>query len=1760
MPVCDLCNKEMIKEGRTWSCPVCDSAECQPYPFGLEPSNLPVYIAYPWQNFWENTDHPRIKLDWLITTAEVCVMWSVSVALAEVLQANNNQLPLPIVRQVSEHIERPTLGRWLGILRSLSENRPQNPALAPKIFGLYKEPMQRLFAKDVSDQNSLLELRNRLAHGGGISHMVAEEYLCSHEQNIIALVKAVVDATAQSGLIFLEENCALSLLGVNSVPTTVPQCLHGKTAGPWLFQADNALSLQPLTIYSTVHKISSGMQPLASASPIPQLYNRSDKKKLYYVPLALNETRSESLAVEAFRALFSLDWAPEILSKSDAGSWDIFLKDASHDAHALVGRVDEIEQIKKWLKGRDTRQKAIKRIGWIQGEPGIGKSLLMAKIAADFPASSKVQQTFYFRFRRGDSNNSVRAFLGFLSDCLCQWRPLAEAKTLQKRSEVDETGPEDEIRILVQAIDGLPAPNIKGPKPRFLAIIDGLDEVLVNDSSIHSLILKFALPGTVWLLAGRNECDFEDRYGCHGEPIFDSQNLSPMADNDIRAMLMNSNSGIRLQLLKRDEEVGDSVNNPFIEKVIQKTQGLPIYAKMVLEDLESGEITARDEHRLPDGLQSYYLEIIRRYQVSDIGQYLTRIVSILARAEEPVDEEGLAQLLSREIDEWQELKSIVSSALNAGMSMFRLSITPEGTWGYSLFHQSFREFIAGNPDKNVLPVEIVAWSVREAEQELYGKAGCWESLPEGNLRNHLFRWGNIYALRWHRQHGIHEAYNRLTGYTYLHERLKALGADSIFNLLNEFNEVLGSLVNNNQKNDLGIWHSFFRERSHIFKCGDEKWPVYKILLQLAIEHAGDSPLTIGAEQFLAAGRCDWAWLRREWRVARTYGNPCLAVLDGHSSEIRGARFLPKPDGRILSWSNDKTLRLWDGQSGECLAILEGHTANIMGATTLPNGRILFWTGASTLHLWEGQSGIYPRTLVGHTGMVVGVLVTPNNDGRILSWSEDKTLRIWDSQSGACLLTFEGHEAGVNGALLLPDLDNRILSWSEDNSLRLWDGRNGKSLATLEGHTASIIGASFIPSKGGQILSWSEDKTVRLWDASSGKCLTTLKGCPIPVIGEFRFYTGELISWSEGNTPFLGSDGQTLDWKGDCTLSLSRKRIIESIEASSKLTSDAMKEKYLTNDPNFSIGKYITAQLQDRKPDGLIDEHLTILEGHISNVNGALLLPDSDGRLLSWSKDKTLRLWNRQNGECLATLEGHTASVKGALVSDGGQILSWSEDKTLRIWNGHIIANETSLKEHTNFYLRDILLVPGDYDRILSWSYCDNFLCLWDGRNGEYLLRLEGHTDTVIGALPLSGNRILSWSGDKTLRLWDCQHGKCLAELVGHTSAVGDAILLSDLDDRILTWSDCLHYDYDDHTLRLWDGQNGKSIAVLEGHTDKIKGALAIPNSGGRILSWSADHSLRLWDGQSGKCIAVLAGHSLPVKSALPLIKGRLLTSCDGTLYLWDFQNGECLMTLKGHSEYVNGVLSLPERDNQILSWSEDNTLRLWDFQSGECLATLEGHSEGVNGVLLLPESDNRILSWSDDNTLRLWDGQSGKCIAIMEGHTARVEHALLLPEGQILSWSDDTTMRKWDAQSGKCLATLAGQAAGVKGASPLSGGRILSWSWDKTLQEWSDSGELLRTFAGTSIFTVPKDMWQAFLDVNTLSKTAGLDANGTTAILGFQLAGTLNYLVWHGVDKCCSRYLFGDGRALVTQANGQVCLLSTYFGSRRVTLEELQLF
>jgi WD40 repeat protein len=80
-----------------------------------------------------------------------------------------------------------------------------------------------------------------------------------------------------------------------------------------------------------------------------------------------------------------------------------------------------------------------------------------------------------------------------------------------------------------------------------------------------------------------------------------------------------------------------------------------------------------------------------------------------------------------------------------------------------------------------------------------------------------------------------------------------------------------------------------------------------------------------------------------------------------------------PDGRtIVSGSADRTVKVWEAESGRLLRSLEGHTDSVRAVAVSPDGRtIVSGSWDNTVKVWEAESGRLLRSLEGHTGFGAG---------------------------------------------------------------------------------------------------------------------------------------------------------------------------------------------------------------------------------------------------------------------------------------------------------------------------------------------------------------------------------------------------------------------------------------------------------------------------------------------------------------------------------------------------------------------------------------------------------------------------------------------------------------------------------------------------------------------------------------------------------------------------------------------------------------------
>ena len=457
-----------------------------------------------------------------------------------------------------------------------------------------------------------------------------------------------------------------------------------------------------------------------------------------------------------------------------------------------------------------------------------------------------------------------------------------------------------------------------------------------------------------------------------------------------------------------------------------------------------------------------------------------------------------------------------------------------------------------------------------------------------------------------------------------------------------------------------------------------------------------------------------------------------------------------------------------------------------------------------------------------------------------------------------------------------------------------------------------------------------------------------------------------------------------------------------------------------------------------------------LEGHAGPVTSLVAL--KDGRVVSGSADKSLRVWDTVTGECERTMEGHTAEVLIVAQLSGGRVASTSHDDTLRVWNPDTGECERILK---GAFGGDGLLELPD-GRILFASR-KGALQIWDAAKGECERTLEGHTDRVTSLGVLVHGRVISGSDDTTLRVWNVGTGECVRTLKGHTGAVTSLAVLA---------SGCVASGSADRTIRVWNAATGRCVCILEGHTEAVTSLAALADS--LLVSGSRDNKLRLWSvtagapgllakfccrGKEDECVRTLEGHTGAVAALAALNGGRVVSgSGDRTLRVWSAAAAESERALARHSDAVTSLVALA--DGRVVSGSADKTLRVWSAATGACERVLEGHTQGV--VSLVALADTRVVSGSRDSTIRMWDAGSGQCERTLSWHTGRVLFLLALADGTMVSGShNENTLRVWEASTGLCTCTLEGHAGPVTSVLALADGRVVTGSADCTLRIWN---------------------------------------------------------------------------------------------------------
>ena len=261
----------------------------------------------------------------------------------------------------------------------------------------------------------------------------------------------------------------------------------------------------------------------------------------------------------------------------------------------------------------------------------------------------------------------------------------------------------------------------------------------------------------------------------------------------------------------------------------------------------------------------------------------------------------------------------------------------------------------------------------------------------------------------------------------------------------------------------------------------------------------------------------------------------LLMFDKHLDKVTSLAWSPTSD-RIASASIDKTVRVWDSNTGSSFFTYSGHTQGVTALEWSTNGKYIASGGFDrVVHIWDAMTAQKLQIYQGHNtlwsgGDAVRALAWSPDGTRIASVSGDSTVQVWDTATACLVLAYHGHG---------DQFPVRCIAWSPDGACiasaahycDVWDATTGQTLySNRSGQTHA--------------LAWSPDSKYVAMSISHP--LTSqeavIQVCNIYDESIQRIYRGHTrpayaLAWSHHGTAIASADNEVHVWAVSTTHSM-----------------------------------------------------------------------------------------------------------------------------------------------------------------------------------------------------------------------------------------------------------------------------------------------------------------------------------------------------------------------------------------------------------------------------------------------------------------------------------------------------------------------------------------------------------------------------------------------------------------------------------------------
>ena len=667
--------------------------------------------------------------------------------------------------------------------------------------------------------------------------------------------------------------------------------------------------------------------------------------------------------------------------------------------------------------------------------------------------------------------------------------------------------------------------------------------------------------------------------------------------------------------------------------------------------------------------------------------------------------------------------------------------------------------------------------------------------------------------------------------------------------------------------------------------------------------------------------------------AEVIGKPFVQL--GHvSGAINSVAF--SPNGRyFLSASDDRSVKLWDVNSGKVIRTYFGHDEAVHSVVFSPDGRLFLSGSEISMKIRDVTTG---KILHEFPGVFIQAIFFSPDGQYLLSGAGGETISVsqWDAASGKEIVTVSGHSKFSRPLVFSPDgqyvisapdprlyseydQSGRILS-SDAATMALVEVSSGREIRIFAGHTDYIRSAAFSPD-GRLLASSGNDMTLKLWDVATGD---------------------EIREYSDQSTL-----ADAMDYAHDLlAVELERElgNSVWGMEEEIRNKHSAYAVAFSSDGQRLISGRKNRLRLWDVSTGKMIREFTV----HSDQISAFGFSPD--GRFILASGDSGLKLWKVANGKEVEEYSGDSDWITSLSFSpDGSRLVSGSSDSSIRLWD---LSTSTMAQRYTGHSDSVIsVAISPDGNAVLSGS-SDMSMRLWEIATGEQMRQfsVSGHAVSSAAFSP-DGKSALSSAGT-FFSIWDIPSGKEIRQYSSHPYLVRSAAFSSDGKYLISR-----HYD---KSLRLWSLSSGKEMRKFTGHTGSVNFTFS-PD--GRYLIQTdqnfsgekMEQEMSLLDFSTGDEILKFPGSALDTPIAFSPDGLQLLSAHDDglSMKLWDVSSGEMRGGFSDQSRVGHSVVFSPN-GLLIASAYSDGSFKLFDAERFEELASFYGFSDG-EWIVITPD-------------------------------------------------------------------------------------------------------------------------------------------------------------------------------------------------------------